>query len=338
LVWRFHAAREKRRITVFGQLESAWPVHGNVLVQDDVVSFAAGRSSYLDGGIDLYRLDVTTGKELSRTAIDSRDPETRYQPKGIIEKFDMPGALSDVLSADGDSLYMRHVRFDREGVVQTEPSPHLFCPTGLLDDTWWHRSYWIFGTRFYNGYRDWFRAGREVPAGRLLVFDQSSVYGFGLKPEYYHWSTALEYHLFATSRKPEIIESPKKNARVPEWGNRQIRYNWSEELPMQARAMVLAEKTLFVAGPPVVVNEKQALASISDPAVRTELEEQDAALEGHKGGVLWAVSGEDGKKLAEYKLDAPPVFDGMAAADGELYISTMDGEVLCFAGEGEGNL
>ena len=45
---------------------------------------------------------------------------------------------------------------------------------------------------------------------------------------------------------------------------------------------------------------------------------------------LWAVSTTDGKKLAEYKLDAPPVFDGMAAAAGRLYASTTDGHVVCF--------
>jgi len=30
----------------------------------------------------------------------------------------------------------------------------------------------------------------------------------------------------------------------------------------------------------------------------------------------WAVSAADGKKQAECRLDAPPVFDGMAAANG----------------------
>jgi len=33
--------------------------------------------------------------------------------------------------------------------------------------------------------------------------------------------------------------------------------------------------------------------------------------------------------LAEYKLDSPPVFDGMTAANERLYISTRDGRLLC---------
>jgi hypothetical protein len=43
-----------------------------------------------------------------------------------------------------------------------------------------------------------------------------------------------------------------------------------------------------------------------------------------------AVSSADGKKLAEYDLDSPPIFDGMAAAAGRLYMSTVNGELLCF--------
>jgi len=46
LVWRYRMAPEERRVVALGQLESAWPVHGSVLVRDDAVYCAAGRSSY----------------------------------------------------------------------------------------------------------------------------------------------------------------------------------------------------------------------------------------------------------------------------------------------------
>jgi outer membrane protein assembly factor BamB len=80
--------------------------------------------------------------------------------------------------------------------------------------------------------------------------------------------------------------------------------------------MVLAGRSLFIAGAPDVVDP-------IDPM---------AAFEGRKGAVLWAVSTADGKKLAEYKLDSPPVFDGMIAANGRLYISTRAGSLLCLGG------
>lgn len=53
-------------------------------------------------------------------------------------------------------------------------------------------------------------------------------------------------------------------------------------------------------------------------------------LESRQGAVLYAVSASDGEKLAEYKLDSLPVWDGMAAANGRLYLAMKDGKVLCF--------
>ena len=55
-----------------------------------------------------------------------------------------------------------------------------------------------------------------------------------------------------------------------------------------------------------------------------------AALADQKGAALWAVSAADGKRLAELKLDSMPVWDGMAAARGRLYLATRSGKVLCF--------
>jgi len=37
--------------------------------------------------------------------------------------------------------------------------------------------------------------------------------------------------------------------------------------------------------------------------------------------------------LAQYKLDSAPVFDGMAAANGRLYLSLENGRVLCMEGQ-----
>ncbi len=63
LAWRFRAAPKDRLVSIWGQIESAWPVHGSVLVQNDTLYVTAGRSSYLDGGIVLYTLAPATGKQ-----------------------------------------------------------------------------------------------------------------------------------------------------------------------------------------------------------------------------------------------------------------------------------
>ncbi len=90
-----------------------------------------------------------------------------------------------------------------------------------------------------------------------------------------------------------------------------------------------ADKTLFVAGPPDVVDEEKIWGRTLEPEVQRELKAQSDALDGAQGAFLWAVSAEDGTMLAQYRLESPPVFDGMIAADGRLYISTKDGCLVC---------
>ena len=62
----FHRRPGATVIVSHGQLESVWPVSGSVLVVNNIVYFAAGRSSYLDGGIRLYGLDAHTGASSCR--------------------------------------------------------------------------------------------------------------------------------------------------------------------------------------------------------------------------------------------------------------------------------
>jgi hypothetical protein len=113
-----------------------------------------------------------------------------------------------------------------------------------------------------------------------------------------------------------------------------VEYHWSvENPPLFARAMVLADKTLFVAGPPDFVNEDEVAAgNIADPALLEQLAAQDAAMNGEKGGILLAVSAADGQTISRRKLANLPTWDGMVAARGCLYISTEDGKVLCLKG------
>lgn len=96
--------------------------------------------------------------------------------------------------------------------------------------------------------------------------------------------------------------------------------------------MVLADKTLFIAGPPDVVDEEEAFRRVGDPEMDAKLAEQDAVLNGSQGTLLWAVSAEDGEKLAEHKLDCLPVFDSLIATESHLYMTTTDGAIQCLRG------
>jgi hypothetical protein len=337
LVWRFRAAPDDERLVSYGQVESIWPVPGSVLVQDGSVCFVAGRCSYLDGGMHFYRLDAATGKLLAHQNIDSHDAPLAKGAAKLAKPRQATSTvqgLPDVLSSDGHSLYMRHMRLDLDGLPQTPDVPHLFSAAGFLDDSWWHRAYWMLGTKMESGWGGWPVAGLQVPAGRLLVLDDSMVYGFGRNQYARHgahlglegkelpWPLPQEgtqydrtvYQLFACDKSAAAAgpKTVKKSSDGPARGNST---RWAESVGLWARAMLLSDKILFLAGPPDVFVTKEGDA---------------AAWAGAKGGWLWAVSVTDGKKLAEIKLDKPPVFDGMAAAGEHLFLATQDGRVICF--------
>jgi outer membrane protein assembly factor BamB len=211
LAWRFRAAPHDLRTMSYEQLESVWPVSGSVLIQDGVAYALAGRSVFLDGGMRMLRLDPLTGKKLSETILDDRDPRTGKNLQTRIQHKKMPVALPDVLSSDGRFVYMRSQRFNLDGrraVIDPEhqtdqegEGTHLFCPTGFLDGSWFHRSYWIYGKNAGEGWAEWSVPGRLVPSGRILAFDDANVYGYARHPQYWCNSSVLEYRLFAADKK-----------------------------------------------------------------------------------------------------------------------------------------
>jgi len=357
LAWRFRAAPHDLRVMSYEQLESVWPVSGSVLIQNDVAYVLAGRSVFLDGGMRMILLNPLTGRKLSETVMDDRDPRTGENLQAKIKGKKMPVGLPDLLSSDGQFVYMRSQRFNLDGqraVIDPEHQTdqegegiHLFCPTGFLDDSWFHRTYWIYGKNAGEGWGEWFVPARIVPSGRILTFDDSYVYGYGRHPKYLTNSSVLEYRLFAADKtldpgrlarvnKTKIAQNTvnwKNRAKFPESQLSAVHRKWMIEKPdLLARAMVLADRTLFVAGPPDVVDEEEIWGRTLEAGVQAKLHAQSDALAGQKGAMLWALSASDGERLAEYKLDHVPIMDGMSAANGRLYLATKNGRVLCMAG------
>jgi outer membrane protein assembly factor BamB len=351
LMWRYRAAPEDRRMMAFDQVESVWPVHGSVLVQNDVLYCVAGRSMFLDGGLRLLRLDPKMGRKLSETILDDKDPNTKENLQVHIEGLNMPVALPDILSSDGRYVYMRSLPFNLEGKrkfvtyvpvkEQQGDDLHLFCPTGFLDDSLWHRTYWGYGRAWASGAGGYHQAGRVIPAGRPLVFDKERVYGYGRLWQYYRWTTPLEFHLFAAKKQPEIVEAGAERKAIKKDGKRvgsrmrpitRFVPDWSDDISVQVNSMVLTENALFAAGPPDVEDEEKSVKTLLDPETQKKLAEQSAAFEGKRGALLVAVSRYGGEKLAAYRLDFVPRFDGLIAANERLYVSTLDGQVLCLSG------
>ncbi|MCD6393211.1 MAG: PQQ-binding-like beta-propeller repeat protein, partial [Planctomycetes bacterium] len=332
LVWRFRAAPQEQQVCVLDQLESIWPVHGAILVQNDTVYATAGRSTYLDGGIVLYRLNPATGKTLARTVVSDLDPDTGKQTGFEPSRgFDMEGSLSDILSGDGDSVFMKHLNFDKAGNKVDEQKPHLFCITGFLGEEWFVRSYWLIGTDVGAGWGGWARSSQIVPTGRILCFDEDRIFGYGRKeiasgPVGHRLDS---YQLFAKTKimtqTKSVPKAPKKQkgagkpaAVKPEPGT------WSNDRSLVVRAMVLTPDKLVVAGPPDVGRKESKLLAYENEA------ETLAAFKGEKGTFLQVVSSSDGEVLGQCKLDAMCVFDGMSAASGRIFVSLKDGTLQCW--------
>jgi len=284
LVWRFRAAPEARLIGAFNRLESAWPVNGSVLVHKGVAYFAAGRSSYLDGGIHAYALNPTTGALMHRTKLTG--PETDFSnTKAHFTYGKGPGTKCDIMQADENGIYLRDKAFDLtlKPLAPAKVEDRVRPLGGFLDDTYFRRAMWYYG--------------KMINYGQLIVHDADSTYIVRM----FHNRKLLD---------PKNFFTPGKDGYRIIAGSE----GWRKDIPVRVRAMLIAGGQLVVGGPPDVVGDKDPLG----------------AFEGRKGGLIRTLATEDGKQIAEYKLDSPPVFNGMAVAGGRLYLVTVDGKVRCF--------
>jgi hypothetical protein len=354
LAWRFLAAVRDQRIACFDQIESTWPVHGSVLVREGIAYFAAGRSTYLDGGIYLYGLDPFTGRIVHRGHLSG--PQRRLDgPRDVA--FYVPGANADVLVGEGEHIYMRQKRLTPQLAEaacevlspkgEADVGLHVFSTSALLDDSWYNRTFWMYSKRWPG-----FQLANQAPkCGQLLVVDDQATYAVKVfyrrnvhSPMFFPGREG--YLLFAdrNANEPQIVG--EAGSRPPlKWlpqsdysrgradammklnskafgADKLIGYTraeppiWTLWLPVRVRAMVKTRELLFAAGPPDVYDAK-------DPF---------AALEERTGAVLVVVSPQQGQKIGELKLDTPPVFDGMIASTGRLLLSLRDGTVVCLEG------
>ena len=230
LVWRFRGAPGERLVGAFGQLESAWPVHGSVLIHDGTVYFAAGRSSHLDGGIHLYGLDARTGKVLHERTLQG----PTYTSEGMEQNYGLPmGMLPDVLMTDGSKIYMNSEAFTPE-LEETGGKPEMVASnTSMLDSNYFKRTPWKMAGEY----------------GRLIVHDNRNAYYVrmfdtlrGLDPSVYFVPGGRGYMLFAKNMQGE-------------------NKTWLDRIPVRIRAMALASDHLLVAGPPDVVDPDDPLGA-----------------------------------------------------------------------------
>jgi hypothetical protein len=276
----------------------------------------AGRTSYLDGGITLFRLDPKTGRELGRNQFYSRDPETGKQPDSLLEDVELPGTLPDILTVEKENIFLRDKKLDADCTeYKGSYLPHLYSSVGLLDDNWWHRTYWIWGERAFGRASGWAIAGRYRPSGRILVHDGPVVYGYKFNdgPSANTTRQRNEKHmLFCAEKKVVKVDKRLKNnnaAVIRHMTPDKVVNHWSRSIDFFGRAMVKAGNILLVAGP--------------ESAEEIYFDDENAP------SVLAVFDARDGKILSQTSIESQPVFDGMAVASGRVYISLINGEIIC---------
>jgi outer membrane protein assembly factor BamB len=336
LRWRFLAAPQDKRIINFEQLESVWPVFGSVLIHDKSVCLTAGRSLFLDGGVTFYRLDLATGEPLATKQWDQIAPDgTEYHSLVSTMQEDadlafpgygltMPPANNDLLSAKDENLFMKSQVLTRDGERVMYPigarnegneRSHIFSPTGLLDDSWWHRSYQTYGNGVEGGYA-WFQSLKRVVNGKILCTDEENVYGFGRKARFQKWTVPLEFELFS------YTQDARGNETEP---------NWSIDIPILVRAMLVTDDVLIVCGPRDLYDEEAAVAprsgfTTNDPRLALQQEHW----EGKHGSILKIFDKNTGNEISSLEIDDTPAWEGMIIAGGKIFMTTVNGRILCF--------
>jgi hypothetical protein len=292
---------------------------------------------------------------LSETVLNELDPSTGENIQTLIAGKSMPVANPDVLSCDDKYIYMAAQRFNEAGEriglkttvgkekVQTGAGRHLFCPTGFLDDAWFHRSYWIYGKNAGEGHGEYTVPPKHTPTGRIMVFDDAKVYslfahnvGNNINPRTY-------YTLYAAPKDNAApVETGTPAAGKNRRGRQQSRaaksvspgvsHVWELDRPgVHANGMILAGTKLFLAGAPDVADEERTTEYVfgADDELNRQMLRQEKAWTGFEAGVLVVVSAETGRKLSTRKIAGIPVWDGMIATQNSLYMALQDGNVLC---------
>jgi len=334
LAWKFLAAPEEKYTVVRDQVESIWPVAGTVLVQNGTAYVAAGRSTYIDGGIALWGLDPMTGQVKSHsmnrrdniivtadTKTTGSDPSMRskwtqnmtdektFLDSDLADAFSMAGNVGGILSGNGESVFLRHEQFDGDLNRQDEQAWHLFSTSTLLDDAENHRSHWVLG------YGDFKRLGVAYswianrkggswgqklcnPYGIMLSFDAETVWGVRRH--------GGGYALF-TEPNQQMQDGKTSDFRDPKSPEAQGDWTWSQSLTLRPHAMLRAADKVILAGMPTLSGDNID------------------AFEGRARGILAIRSAADGSEVSQIDINAAPVWDGLAVDNGLLIISCKDG-------------
>jgi outer membrane protein assembly factor BamB len=312
LVWRFRAAPHEERIVAFGQLESPWPVPGSVLVLDRVAYFAAGRQPLADGGILVFAVEPATGKVLWTKRLNTLPMNAFYNGLGLeFDPFDLlvaeapkPTSLQAGLPAPGPVFVtLSRWRFaPKTGAMSVAPKSGFgYFRTGG-DGVLAPRGVWSYGPRMDYS---WVANPVHDAPRPLVAFRDNTLVGAS---EDGHQLFRTDFDLASHA---EINDLWYSHGHIPRKKEDKGDRNRNERLARKARWTS-----------DVISDAK------SKDGVCALILAGDLTFAARQEGRLAIFAAADGRKLAERPIPAP-VWDGLAAAYGRLYVCTQSGEVLC---------
>ncbi len=313
LAWRMRIAPEEERIVAFGQLESPWPVPGSVLVAGGTAYVAAGRHPLADGGVRVLALDPATGAVKWAKTVTKLPMQNFYGGAGLeFDPFDLLAVEMTSPAQDGgnprDVIAMSRWQFDPatgESAVVWE-SGFALCRAGS-GSTMVPRGLWTYGQRM-----DYLASGPKA--------GEPDAVGAKLRP----LAAFRDGAIFAAS----------------EDGRRLSRRDFTAEAIASFDTKWFSQRTVPRGDKPGDRDRHARLArgatwtqEVFDGSDRSQgigavVVAQDKVFVAGTGGGLIVFAAADGKKLAALDIPAP-VWDGVAAAGGCLYVSTRDGRVIC---------
>jgi hypothetical protein len=308
---------------VHGNIESSWPIHGSVVVSGGTVYLAAGRSSYVNGGLHFYALNAETGQPRLSATFETADSESSRsgfeagRPSNVL----LQGAANDLIVHDGESLYLKNLRLD-PGDLSVHPTiwPYtqftkqrpwekdfgespLVSTGGFLDDSLYDRTAYIFG---------------QQDSARKLAFSDNLLVGL-------RWSDInnrilLHNHFFEVGRNRYTVFARKRSATATQTDRPAARPVdlWAREVDVRLSAMALTGNAIFIGGSPMPREE--------DPSPALALR----SIRGEEGGVLLRLGLKDGSVSKLCDLPSPPVWDGIAINREGLFVTLRDGKVIRF--------
>ena len=310
LVWRMRAAPSDERIVTYGQVESPWPVPGAILIADDIAYFAAGRQPLADGGILVFAVDPLTGERHWMQRIDSVPQKGFYENSGL--EFDP----FDILHAEGDGIAMSRWVISGDGKKVDVDKWNAFAKLNTgAGEVWIPRGSWTYGAR----HQDRFRG--EAERRPLTVFRDKNVY------------SSLDGNTNIFRREFNLAEEDDFNSKwITGW--EAVRTARSGGKPY--RNQRIAKNAMWTKDPFAKEDEVQ-----EEPKYGTQLYNEIHAMAlasngklyvVHRDGRLKVVSTETGYVIDETTVPAP-AWDGLAIAEGRLYLTTNTGELICLGNE-----